>query len=63
MAKTANAGAFVAWVQATRPISTAGRSRLLSKNYGPDESSGFIDRNLNDTRYICKFFKNYGKST
>ena len=37
----------------------AKRNRLLRKNYGPEEASGFKDRNLNDTRYICKFFKNY----
>ncbi len=51
--------AFVAWVQGNKAYRMAKRSRLLRKNYGPDESSGFIDRNLNDTRYICKFFKNY----
>lgn len=51
--------AFVAWVQGNKAYRMAKRSRLLRKNYGPEESSGFIDRNLNDTRYICKFFKNY----
>jgi len=51
--------AFVAWVQGNRAYRMAKRNRLLRKNYGTDESRGFIDRNLNDTRYICKFFKNY----
>lgn len=51
--------AFVAWVQGNKAYRMAKRSRLLRRNYGPEESSGFIDRNLNDTRYICKFFKNY----
>ena len=51
--------AFLAWVQGNKAYRMAKRSRLLRKNYGPEESSGFIDRNLNDTRYICKFFKNY----
>ena len=51
--------AFVAWVQGNKAYRMAKRSRLLRKNYGPEESIGFIDRNLNDTRYICKFFKNY----
>ena len=51
--------AFVAWVQGNKSYRMAKRGRLLRKNYGADESKGFIDRNLNDTRYICKFFKNY----
>lgn len=51
--------AFVAWVQGNKAYRMAKRGRLLRKNYGPEESAGFIDRNLNDTRYICKFFKNY----
>lgn len=50
---------FVAWVQQNKAYRMAKRNRLLRKNYGQDESRGFIDRNLNDTRYICKFFKNY----
>lgn len=50
---------FVAWVQGNKAYRMAKRNRLLRKNYGVDESKGFIDRNLNDTRYICKFFKNY----
>ncbi len=50
---------FVAWVQGNKAYRMAKRNRLLRKNYGQDEARGFIDRNLNDTRYICKFFKNY----
>ncbi len=50
---------FVAWVQQNKAYRMAKRNRLLRKNYGQEESRGFIDRNLNDTRYICKFFKNY----
>jgi CRISPR-associated endonuclease Csn1 len=50
---------FVAWVQQNKVYRMAKRNRLLRKNYGQQESRGFIDRNLNDTRYICKFFKNY----
>jgi CRISPR-associated endonuclease Csn1 len=50
---------FVAWVQQNKNYRMAKRNRLLRKNYGQEESRGFIDRNLNDTRYICKFFKNY----
>lgn len=51
--------AFVAWVQGNKSYRMAKRNRLLRKNYGTEEAKGFIDRNLNDTRYICKFFKNY----
>jgi CRISPR-associated endonuclease Csn1 len=50
---------FEAWVQQNKNYRMAKRNRLLRKNYGQEESRGFIDRNLNDTRYICKFFKNY----
>lgn len=50
---------FVAWVQSNKAYRMAKRTRLLRKNYGQDEARGFIDRNLNDTRYICKFFKKY----
>ncbi len=50
---------FLAWVHGNKNYRMAKRNRLLRKNYGQEESRGFIDRNLNDTRYICKFFKNY----
>ena len=50
---------FVAWVEGNKAYRQAKRSRLLRKNFGVEESSSFKDRNLNDTRYICKFFKNY----
>lgn len=52
---------FVAFVEATYPTKTrtAKKSRLLRKNFGKEEASDFKARNLNDTRYICKFYKNY----
>ncbi|MCA0215501.1 MAG: type II CRISPR RNA-guided endonuclease Cas9 [Proteobacteria bacterium] len=50
---------FVSWVEGNKSYRQAKRSRLLRKNYGAEEASSFKDRNLNDTRYICKFFKNY----
>jgi CRISPR-associated endonuclease Csn1 len=50
---------FVAWVNQNKAYRTAKRNRLLRKNYGAEEAKGFKDRNLNDTRDICKFFKNY----
>lgn len=50
---------FVAWVNGNKTYRAAKRNRLLRKNYGAEEAAGFRDRNLNDTRYICRFFKNY----
>lgn len=50
---------YVAWVEGNKSYRQAKRNRLLRKNYGPEEAQGFKDRNLNDTRYICRFFKNY----
>jgi CRISPR-associated endonuclease Csn1 len=50
---------FVAWVEGNKAYRLAKRTRLLRKNFGADESKEFRERNLNDTRYICKFFKNY----
>lgn len=50
---------FVAFVESNKSYRQAKRSRLLRKDFGEKESAEFRDRNLNDTRYICKFFKNY----
>jgi len=50
---------FVAYVEGNKSYRLAKRSRLLRKNFGQEESKDFMERNLNDTRYICKFFKNY----
>lgn len=50
---------FVAFVESNKAYRQAKRSRLLRKNFGEDEASEFRERNLNDTRYICRFFKNY----
>ena len=50
---------YEAWVNGNKSYRMAKRNRLLRKNYGAEEASGFRDRNLNDTRYICRFFKNY----
>jgi len=50
---------FAAFVEGNKAYRLAKRSRLLRKNFGNDEAKEFRERNLNDTRYICKFFKNY----
>lgn len=48
---------FMAWVQSNKAIRQAKRNRLLRVNFGAEEAEEFRDRNLNDTRYICKEFK------
>lgn len=50
---------FSAYVEGNKAYRLAKRTRLLRKNFGEDEAREFSERNLNDTRYICKFFKNY----
>jgi len=50
---------FVGYVEGNKAYRLAKRSRLLRKDFGEKEAKEFRDRNLNDTRYICKFFKNY----
>jgi CRISPR-associated endonuclease Csn1 len=49
---------FVGFVESNKAYRIAKRSRLLRKDFGLEESREFRERNLNDTRYICKFFKN-----
>lgn len=51
--------AFAAFVESNKAYRLAKRSRLLRKEFGGKESLEFRERNLNDTRYICRFFKNY----
>jgi CRISPR-associated endonuclease Csn1 len=48
---------FEAWVHTTKGIRLAKRNRLLRKHFGEEDAKGFRDRNLNDTRYICREFK------
>ncbi|QWT45331.1 type II CRISPR RNA-guided endonuclease Cas9 [Azospira inquinata] len=50
---------FVAFVEANKAYRLAKRTRLLRKDFGEKEAEEFKERNLNDTRYICRFFKNY----
>ena len=49
---------FRLFVEGNKAYRLAKRSRLLRKDFGVKESEEFRERNLNDTRYICKFFKN-----
>jgi CRISPR-associated endonuclease Csn1 len=50
---------FVGFVESNKAYRLAKRTRLLRKNFGEDEAKEFRERNLNDTRYICRFFKTY----
>lgn len=50
---------FVAFVESNKAYRLAKRTRLLRKDFGGKAAEEFRERNLNDTRYICKFFKNY----
>ena len=50
---------FVAFVDSNKSYRQAKRNRLLKKDFGEAEAKDFRERNLNDTRYICRFFKNY----
>lgn len=34
-------------------------TKLLRKDFGANEAKEFSERNLYDTRYVCRFFKNY----
>lgn len=49
--------AFEAWVLSNKAYRRAKRDRLLRKHFGKDEAESFRERNLNDTRYICRTFK------
>ncbi|MBS7328799.1 MAG: type II CRISPR RNA-guided endonuclease Cas9 [Oxalobacter sp.] len=40
-------------------LTMAKRQRLLRKDFGDKAEKEFRDRNLNDTRYASRFFKNY----
>ena len=50
---------FVAFVESNKAYRLAKRSRLLRKDFAGKAAEEFRERNLNDTRYICRFFKNY----
>ncbi|MBJ6609571.1 MAG: type II CRISPR RNA-guided endonuclease Cas9 [Candidatus Thiothrix moscowensis] len=50
---------FMAWVMGNKKIRQAKRMKLLRKDFGKDEAEKFRERNLTDTRYACKLFKNH----
>ena len=50
---------FEAFVMTNKSYRQAKRNHLLKRDFSGEEAAGFRDRHLNDTRYICRFFKNY----
>jgi CRISPR-associated endonuclease Csn1 len=50
---------FEAWVRGHKNIRKAKRDRLLRKSFTTEEAEGFKSRNLNDTRYITRYFADY----
>ncbi|MFZ5466404.1 MAG: type II CRISPR RNA-guided endonuclease Cas9 [Pseudomonadota bacterium] len=49
---------FKAWVESNKNYRQAKRDRLLRKDFCDKAAEGFRERNLTDTRYIAKAFKN-----
>lgn len=50
---------FIAFVEANKNFRLAKRQRLLRKDFAGKAAEEFRERNLYDTRYICRFFKNW----
>lgn len=50
--------AFQAFVESNRSYRQAKRDRLLRKDFSNSAAEGFRERNLTDTRYISRAFKN-----
>lgn len=47
---------FTEWVKSNPSFRTAKRDRLLRKHFDEKDEKGFVDRNLNDTRYATRYF-------
>ncbi len=54
---------FKAWVENNKNYRGAKKSLLLKADFGKAQAEDFMQRNLNDTRYICRFLKNYIEQT
>lgn len=50
---------FQSWVLGNRTFRAAKRERLLRRSFDEREASEFKERNLNDTRYLARFLKNF----
>jgi CRISPR-associated endonuclease Csn1 len=50
---------YQAFILSNKKYRQAKRDRLLRRHFGKDEANEFKARNLNDTRYACRYFKNF----
>jgi CRISPR-associated endonuclease Csn1 len=50
---------FEAWVRGNKKLRKAKRDRLLRKHFEAEDAEGFKARNLNDTRFITRFFAEF----
>lgn len=50
---------YQAFVLSNKKYRQAKRDRLLRRHFGKDEAGEFKARNLNDTRYACRYFKSF----
>ena len=50
---------FKAFCESNSYFRQTKKNKLLCKELSDDDSKNFLERNLNDTRYICRFMKNY----
>jgi CRISPR-associated endonuclease Csn1 len=50
---------FKAFVESNKKIRKEKRDRLLRQDFSGAAAEGFRERNLSDTRYICRSFKNH----
>lgn len=50
---------YQAAILSNKKYRQAKRDRLLRRHFGSEEAKEFKERNLNDTRYACRYFKNF----
>lgn len=50
---------FERWVKSCKNLNQKKKSNLLRRSLSKDAKKDFLERNLNDTRYACRFVKNY----
>lgn len=50
---------FEQWVKSCKNINQKKKRNLLRRSLSKDAKKDFLERNLNDTRYACRFVKNY----
>ncbi|MCK5357836.1 MAG: type II CRISPR RNA-guided endonuclease Cas9, partial [Elusimicrobiales bacterium] len=50
---------FVGWVESMKKLPKAKKSRLLKRKFDKKDMEGFKERNINDTRHISRFIKNW----